>query len=403
MELNTNTISTEPQDSIAASQCLPPPAVRSRPARETLIGLQGLRGMAAILVICDHGILTMNSKAGGEADAGFAWYFGTLGVQIFFAISGLTMILAHGSDFGVPGAVRKFSLRRLGRIIPLYWTTSLIYYFKLALARTAPGIGFLLLSLGFIPHLEPGKAAWAFGRPVYELGWTLEYEMFFYFIFAIALFAKRSAALAGLSLFFLGLAALHQWEFFPDGTILGYLGAPIVLFFVLGIGIGVLRNSISRNSSKASSSYPWGFWTSVSISSLAIIGALATAAIYGAGSGLATAASAAAALMCVLSCGLARPEPVTGLARPFAKALGDATYAIYLTHSFILGPAGKLTGKYAGNLPTWAFVAAVIPICVGFGWVVYKYVDGPASRWFGKLLESLTGGGSFRHRVHSKP
>ena len=103
-------------------------------------------------------------------------------MQIFFAISGLTMMLAHGNDFESAGASQKFAVRRLGRIVPLYWIASLVYYIKLVQTHAAPGIFALLQSLSFIPHKEAGQA---FGTPVYGLGWTLQYEMFFYAMFAV--------------------------------------------------------------------------------------------------------------------------------------------------------------------------------------------------------------------------
>ena len=350
----------------------------ARQARETLDGLQGLRGLAAILVVCDHAICTLNHKAGADNDVGFAWFLGGLGVQIFFAISGFTMMLAHGNDFGSAGAGQNFAVRRLGRIVPLYWIASLIYYIKLVQTHAAPGICDLLLSLGFVPHKEIGQA---FGTPVYGLGWTLQYEMFFYSMFALALFAQRRAALIGLTLVFAGLAASAQAGLLSPETVLGYLGSPIVLFFVGGIGIGVLRNITSSRGL-----FPWGFRTSVALSSLAVIAAVASAAVFGSTCGLTRAVAATAALASVLVCGLARPEPSNSPLRRLAKALGDSTYAIYLTHPFIVGPAGTLAGKFAHGLPPAVFVVATVPVCIGIGWLVYKSVDGPISKWFGKWL-----------------
>jgi len=334
--------------------------------------------LAALLVVCDHAICTLNHKAGAEADTGFAWFLGGLGVQAFFAISGLTMMLAHGNDFHSSGASRKFALRRLGRIVPLYWIASLIYYVKQVHVHAAPGIYSLLLSLSFVPHQEPGRD---YGMPVYGLGWTLQYEMFFYAMFAIALFIERRAALIAMALLFAGLAAAGHVGLLPHETVLGYLGSPIVLFFIAGIGIGVVRKFVSSRGP-----LPWGFWPSVAVSAVALGTALASAAVFGATSGLTAAVATTAALLSVFACGLARTEPSVGPARRLAKVLGDSTYAIYLTHCFVLGPAGSLVGKFAHNLPPVVFVAAAIPVCATVGWLVYKFVDGPASKWFGVWL-----------------
>ena len=199
----------------------------------------------------------MNHKAGAELDLSFAYFLGRLGVQVFFAVSGLTMMLAHGNDFRSHGASRKFALRRLGRIVPLYWITSLIYYVKLAQAHAAPGIGDLLLSLSFVPHQEVGQA---FGTPVYGLGWTLQLRCFLFDVRRRAVRRTPRGAI-GLALIFAGLGGLAALGLLPQETILGYLGSPIVLFFVAGIGIGVLRNVVQSRGS-----LPWGFRTSVAVS-----------------------------------------------------------------------------------------------------------------------------------------
>ncbi len=156
-----------------------------------------------------------------------------------------------------------------------------------------------------------------------------------------------------------------------------------MLFFVAGIGIGVVRNVV-----KSRGPLPWGFRTSVAISALAVGAAVAAAAVFGPTAGLATTASVTSALVSVVACGLARPESSNSTPRRLAKALGDSTYAIYLTHSFILGPAGSLTGKIAHGLPPAVFVLAAAPVCIVAGWLVYKYVDGPISKWFGKWLNN---------------
>ena len=90
-----------------------------------------------------------------------------------------------------------------------------------------------------------------------------------------------------------------------------------MLFFIVGIGIGVVRNII-----RSRGFLPWGFRTSVVLSSLAIVAAVASAKVFGATNGLATAASATAALVSVLACGLARPEPSNGPLRLPRQGIG---------------------------------------------------------------------------------
>jgi len=103
-------------------------------------------------------------------------------VDVFFVVSGFTIAYVGN----IPA--RDFILRRLIRIIPLYWVASIGTYL---VAKMEPSmvqsnsadISDLLYSLFFIPHVNKvGDIA-----PILALGWTLNYEMYFYFLFAIAL------------------------------------------------------------------------------------------------------------------------------------------------------------------------------------------------------------------------
>ena len=53
--------------------------------------------------------------------------------------------------------------------------------------------------------------------------------------------------------------------------------------------------------------------------------------------------------------------------------VGDASYAIYLTHRFVIGPL--MTVSY--SLPTPAAVAAVVIGCAAFGIVVHLSIEKP--------------------------
>ena len=55
----------------------------------------------------------------------------------------------------------------------------------------------LLLSLLFIPAPDPQAASdW---RPLFKLGWTLNYEMFFYALFALAIVLRREYAVMAVT------------------------------------------------------------------------------------------------------------------------------------------------------------------------------------------------------------
>ena len=61
---------------------------------------------------------------------------GAAGVDLFFVISGFVMVYASEAIFAQPGASRYFLARRLARIVPLYWATTL-FFFSICGRRTA--------------------------------------------------------------------------------------------------------------------------------------------------------------------------------------------------------------------------------------------------------------------------
>jgi exopolysaccharide production protein ExoZ len=75
-----------------------------------MYALQALRGMAAILVVLCHSIITAIDKFGSDPNPKqFGFLLGGIGVRVFFLISGFVMIYSHENDFGQPGAQRSFT------------------------------------------------------------------------------------------------------------------------------------------------------------------------------------------------------------------------------------------------------------------------------------------------------
>ncbi len=143
--------------------------------KQTFYSIQALRGLAASLVVIAH---IFEHPSRGDPNA--LLLTGRFGVEIFFVISGFVMTHVAGEGAFSPGA---FAVRRIMRIVPLYWVCTLLVF---AVALVAPAlfktttadVKHLVLSLFFIPAPDPQAASdW---RPLFKLGWTLNYEMFFY-------------------------------------------------------------------------------------------------------------------------------------------------------------------------------------------------------------------------------
>lgn len=345
----------------------------------TLSGLQALRASAAFLVVASHAILTLGEKTGAQVDRSFAWFLGELGVDIFFVISGFVMVHSHSDDFGKLRAPRRFMIRRIGRITPLYWLTTVVYSIKLILTNNAPSVSSFLQSLFFIPFQRPGAI---YGRPVYELGWTLQYEMAFYSVMALALFWEYYRGLALIVVIFLSLVGLQQAQMLGADNPLAYWGAPIVLYFLIGVAIAVVRRSFG---STALGPLQPGFSGAI-LTCLAAL-SIAVASRYWLGEGsFSTMIAIFASIAATASCALAVETPEPSLGKTIAKGLGDSTYSIYLTHSFIVGPAGRVAAECFQHLPVGVFIALMVPAAAILGLVTYRFVEVPMMKCWSRRL-----------------
>ncbi|MGF2531335.1 acyltransferase family protein, partial [Ralstonia pseudosolanacearum] len=214
----------------------------------SLQSIQALRGFAALYVVIFHSGLAL-----AHADLpALAWLTehvvkrGHVGVDVFFVISGF--IIAWVAILGPkgpepPGA---FLIKRAFRLGPPYWLMSILHSAWLNPVSS----GVLLTSLAFLP--QANADAPYFGYPALYVGWSLNYEAFFYLLCALglALFGRRALWLVTLGLF----ATTVIVPFWHGGVVLGdpealYAWAtplqamaanPLVLEFLLGAGLAWL-------------------------------------------------------------------------------------------------------------------------------------------------------------------
>ncbi len=152
----------------------------------TLNGIQALRAYAALSVMVGHAVKEWSATY-GLADP-FNVQPLLYGVDIFFVVSGYIMYRTSHHLFGSASGVTLFALKRLIRIVPLYWAFTTLMVGVLVvmgdqLRSTQFDLWNVVSSYFFIPSERPdGRIA-----PVLSLGWTLNYEMFFYAIFAAGL------------------------------------------------------------------------------------------------------------------------------------------------------------------------------------------------------------------------
>jgi len=168
----------------------------------SLQSIQALRGFAALYVVVFHSGLAL-----AHADIpALAWLTthvikrGYVGVDVFFVISGFSIawvaILGQGVGKG-PEPPGEFLVKRVFRLAPPYWLMSVLHAAWLNPVST----GVLLTSLAFLP--QANADAPYFGYPALYVGWSLNYEAFFYALCALglAVFGRRALWLVALALF----------------------------------------------------------------------------------------------------------------------------------------------------------------------------------------------------------
>jgi peptidoglycan/LPS O-acetylase OafA/YrhL len=357
------------------------PPVPLRP--DKLRHLQILRALAASLVVADHGLAAIDHF--GVASSQYhqaGGLMGHLGVTAFFVLSGLIMVRQTEGQFGVKGAPLQFALRRIVRIVPMYWIATLVW-FLLPFHRPLwyPKIQ-LLLSLSFIPDFLSGKNRL---EPVLGVGWTLNYEMAFYFLFAVALLLPRRRgivlllalpeflmALGHAHLPFLGRVPLALFRFGTDD---------IIASFTRGVLIGLFTLDGDR---------PFRLRLPFSPAFLVLLPpALSLAMPYTLGRLEVWDLLAWFSVIVVLLCALEDNAIGTRLER-FLVLLGDASYSTYLFHVLVLPfilPAGIFLW---GQLPrtrlfTMLLLAASVAAANALGLLIHKAVESPLTGFLKRL------------------
>jgi exopolysaccharide production protein ExoZ len=340
---------------------------RARPESSSLISIQALRAVAALLVFWGHAINAVNLKVAAE----FPPLYGQFGVDLFFVISGFVMVYSSERLFGQPGAPITFFARRVARIVPLYWAaTAVLIWFVVPFASTKAVLG----SLFFLPHMPPEA-------PLLFVGWTLVFEMFFYTVFAVALLAKRRlAVVASVSLFMVAFTLIVSpdpglWAHPPAASGIAYLAHPVILEFVFGMLIALAYRAGTRLPP----------WVTIGLIIAGVGWLLATipalARPYSAG-------IAAALIVAGLSLS-SMSRPKGGRVIRGVVFLGDISYALYCTHllafSLVGWTIGKLAISPAGH--AWAYMGVMLATGLVIAAATYLLFERPMTNFLKRRIE----------------
>jgi exopolysaccharide production protein ExoZ len=341
--------------------------------KQTYTGLQILRFVAAMLVAVMHITQAISIHITGRGE-GVYWGTGAVGVDIFFIISGFVMMLSTSNvPFSGPHRVDNawiFIKRRILRIVPLYWFYTML---KAAVIIAVPALAVksviepwhLAASLAFVPVTAP----WGLIQPVLPVGWTLNFEMLFYLVFALAIAFGAPRVRYCLLVFLMVFVAAR---FFTTSVPLNFYAQSIIFEFIIGVAFA---QALMR-------------WGSGPAGAGALL--LAAGAIFTFGLGWDPASDrlfpwgVGAAAIVLGTLWLERLIEGRRWAKPLAF-LGDASYSIYLSHTFVV-PACVIVLKKIGMTNTLAVFFLTALAVMAAGSISYLWLEKPLISVFKRLL-----------------
>jgi peptidoglycan/LPS O-acetylase OafA/YrhL len=339
--------------------------------RPTYATVQMLRGIAASGVVLFHLLPFEQKYLAGASIVPAGLVIGQAGVDIFFVISGfIVTITSEGRDGGAGPAI-GFLRRRLLRIYPTYW----VYFALLAAVHAlAPGLmnqhatapPSLLDSFLLLPSASP---------PLLLVAWTLTFELYFYLVFAVLLWAVPRRRLGGVLLGWAAVIVAVRLRLAPPyAPVTDLLFNPLNLEFIAGclialwgprgrtapgaalVGIGIAGGVL----------FLWRFGMDAPFRDIwlrvAVMGGVSAAVLTGA---------------------VAWEVPgATRVPGPLRR-LGDASYSLYLSHLLTIGAVGLVWRHVLRLMPAgasaWplhlAALGSAFVLSVAVGWAGYRLIE----------------------------
>ncbi|WP_419999908.1 acyltransferase family protein [Streptomyces boninensis] len=351
-----------------------PPLTTSRPGLSTrttgprLRELDGLRLLAALMVCLYH----YTGRDGPVADA---WggsprdvfphltqigQYGSLGVQIFFVISGFVICMSSWGR-GVGDLFRS----RVVRLYPAYWAALFLTAGAAVLVGldSVPRYGDFLINLTML-QMPTGTPR------VLGVCWTLWAELRFYLLFA-AFVLWKGATKRRVTLFCGGWTVAAVIAQGAQNDILNTLvvpeGAP---YFVIGLALYLIHRFGNDPA----------LWGVVAVN-------------WALGSGFAmqnvpapsTSAREPLIILAVLTCGIGAMALIATGRLAFARwrwltVAGALTYPFYLIHEHVGWSAILLLRQHLGLPAAWTLPTAVA-VMLGTAWLIHRFVERPLTSY----------------------
>jgi peptidoglycan/LPS O-acetylase OafA/YrhL len=317
---------------------------------------------------------------------------GYLGVDLFFILSGFVLTHVYAPVFARDGLsfYVRYLCRRVARLWPVWLAALALFALKAEIGRWT-GLGGGGLRVGDDPGLWSLYAllmqswGWANAERINPPGWSLSYEWAASLLLPLALAAttrlRSASACLGLAAASLAAHALytHAWALPSLHTAAAHGGARVAAEFLAGV-------------------FLWRAWHqagAVQASARHVAGACAVLAI---GAMIAFAPTLwLDHVLIVLFAGVllgaaaGRGVVATLLSSGALRAIGAASYALYVVHWFVfecLWWAFERLGLAVGSIAGWLFFAALIALSLAAAFALHVAIERPARRTLRRLAEA---------------
>jgi exopolysaccharide production protein ExoZ len=352
-----------------------------RRTRPQIASIQILRGAAAVAVIIAHtyGIIGVKNGISGYPTLGL----GAAGVDIFFVVSGFVMVISSEGLAGTSSGPTRFMSSRLSRLVPLYWTVTsiMLCYFlfvrKGGLSAANYDWASVAASYLFIPYPMLNGVY----MPLVGVGWTLNYEMFFYVVFAAGLFFPGRIGTVGVAAL-LVLVGLFGRKLPLPGS-LSYLSDPMLVEFTFGVGIALAFSRGARLPAPvayAALLLGLGFLAS----GLASTDDFPRYLVWGIPSAL------------IVSGLVSLKDDYTAAHWKLPRLLGDASYSLYLIHPLTMAGLDQLLGRLFLPGHPFLFGPLLVLASMAIGILCHWFFERPLVGWIRLIMTAYR-----RHQTRS--
>jgi len=179
--------------------------VGEKAGRQYFPALDGLRGVAILLVVVYHNFGFIN-----------VFFFGWLGVDLFFVLSGFLITDILLKTVGTPGYLKNFYVRRILRIFPLYYLCLLLFLIIIPRLSVDFDINYYQENQFWLwTYLQNWLCIFKPPQSTNTLNhlWSLAVEEQFYLLWplVILLLRKPKLLLLFISLLLIGVLGLRLW------------------------------------------------------------------------------------------------------------------------------------------------------------------------------------------------